>query len=771
MPLSEILVAANVSPQHVDQLVNDGWTTDHFAVCASSLTDFDQVMSEIFDEPLTPLQKASLKVAWTRCQPANAPTPLEGSPSNEAAPSVSPGSWSETFAPKLTSSNVSQLKTAFKKNYPAEILLPENSPSLRLLSVVVHQKSKSDFKWIPWKFRLSAAKSDEITASKNSRMAKAEGLQLHAMLIDEPPAIEVSNGTMGMHGLRQMFETFSFAMSMAEVAHLSSLKGYYLKFLSMMTQKFDADTGLRGPTILEAQAADKALMTTVIDLVTERDWSWDDALYEVTHIRADMTSLLQPRPKLPKVSTPFRSDQSSGKGANTHQRPGPYSKGQGKQGKSKGKSARVQWLTEATVKGGHSHLEQPSSAMSWEEPTVQQYIQQESCACISIAACGYGWHKTWMLASTFQILSQLACVCDHPPGTHQQIAGTRLPSGQYLSRETSDFLPMKGLTDPPFSRQDGAGFASQADWSSPHRFADCFQSLRKNFFTKILDQRLDQVVMRAFSARQDSPPFSMEQLVPFRTFIDEFLLAQGIVPDWTVPADQNLSLFILQQLCKCMDDPDTALFPYLIEGVPLGIHENITPSNCFPLQPQMDEFEPPLLTVHHTNWSSAEDDPETVKQLIEKEVAAGWVEVFPGDMAAAQQFFEHGIAIGKLGLAISDTRPPRLVLDSTICGVNPQCRVPEKSTLPTAKDVVRAYPLRQSNHTLSGVSFDVRSAHKQAWWRVSKTFSQVVLLTTCILFVCGRPFMASGDQDFGVERSYHCDFVYPSWTSNFMEEM
>ena len=53
------------------------------------------------------------------------------------------------------------------------------------------------------------------------------------------------------------------------------------------------------------------------------------------------------------------------------------------------------------------------------------------------------------------------------------------------------------------------------------------------------------------------------------------------------------------------------------------------------------------------------------------------------------------------------------MLDSTVCGVNPQSKIPEKSFLPTAKDVIRAYPLRNSNGQLSGVSFDVKSAHKQ----------------------------------------------------------
>ena len=138
--------------------------------------------------------------------------------------------------------------------------------------------------------------------------------------------------------------------------------------------------------------------------------------------------------------------------------------------------------------GGHSHLEQPSTAMSWDEPVVQQYIQQESCSCIAIAACGYGkdWHKTWMLASTFLALEQMACECTHPKGAHQQLAGALSAEGHFLSRDAaqypvsmadkfaaiilplltttgisttlsqvSQYFPMKSLEDPPFPRQDG----------------------------------------------------------------------------------------------------------------------------------------------------------------------------------------------------------------------------------------------------------------------------------------------------------------------------
>ena len=47
MSLSDILVSAQVLPQHADQLINDGWTTEHFALCATSLEDFDAVMTDL----------------------------------------------------------------------------------------------------------------------------------------------------------------------------------------------------------------------------------------------------------------------------------------------------------------------------------------------------------------------------------------------------------------------------------------------------------------------------------------------------------------------------------------------------------------------------------------------------------------------------------------------------------------------------------------------------------------------------------------------------
>ena len=319
------------------------------------------------------------------------------------------------------------------------------------------------------------------------------------------------------------------------------------------------------------------------------------------------------------------------------------------------------------------------------------------------------------------VLTQAIILAGIQLNIHQlwhQFAQIILPllSDQGLELDISSFeqhLPVKDVASPPFVRQDGAGFPSKGDWSGPHNFEDCFQTLRKNFFRSILSARLDQTLLRAFNEQQAEPPFSEEQLQPFKRFLDEFLLAQGIQPDWSIPPDQQLCLHILQKLCHCMQDPDSDLFPYLISGVPLGINEDILPSKCFPLHPTDTLHDPPLLSVHHTNWQSAEDDPTTVQELINKEVDAGWVEPFHGTLEEAQIHFGHGLALGKVGLALSDSRPPRLVLDSTVCGVNLQSKIPEKAALPTARDVVRSYPLRASTRKISGVSFDVKSAHKQ----------------------------------------------------------
>ena len=88
------------------------------------------------------------------------------------------------------------------------------------------------------------------------KVARAENLQLHQMLLDEPPSIQISNQSMGLNSIRIMFELHNYAWALAGGAHLHRLRAYSLKFMSCLTQRLDAESGLRAPSILEAQSAD-----------------------------------------------------------------------------------------------------------------------------------------------------------------------------------------------------------------------------------------------------------------------------------------------------------------------------------------------------------------------------------------------------------------------------------------------------------------------------------------------------------------------------------
>jgi hypothetical protein len=131
------------------------------------------------------------------------------------------------------------------------------------------------------------------------------------------------------------------AIAMCWGAHLAKLKQYSHRFLHYLTQKVDSETGLRTANVIEAQAADRQIWATMAELINDRDWTMDDALHELTHVRQDMAGLLQLRPKLPKPQ-PWSSSSSSFSASGSQ-------KGTGKQNQSKGKGkqkGKPQWVTE-----------------------------------------------------------------------------------------------------------------------------------------------------------------------------------------------------------------------------------------------------------------------------------------------------------------------------------------------------------------------------------------------------------------------------------------
>ena len=360
--LDQILSQAGLAPALSAELITAGWTRATFGMSSPQLADLENHWADFFpDRELTFLEKAQMRVAWQACRDeqnseeaslGNPPVPPVAS-----TPTEPPSSWTETFAPKLSSTVVTAMKAKFLSSYPSEILTQDTMPSLRLLSQVHYQLQKKEVKWIPWKYRLSQSRADEVTTGRGSKQPRLEGLSLHSLIYDEPPSIEVSNQSMGVNAVRSIFDLFNVAVALAEGAHLAHLKAYSLKFLGYLTQKYDPDTGLRTPSIMEAQAADKHLWFLIGELVMDKNWSLDQALHEMTYIRSDMAMLLQARPRMNKpAAVPVKGSGKSSSSWSTSSPP-QQSSGGGKKGKAKGKTkGGVKWLTEAVVDGQKKQL-------------------------------------------------------------------------------------------------------------------------------------------------------------------------------------------------------------------------------------------------------------------------------------------------------------------------------------------------------------------------------------------------------------------------------
>ena len=166
-----------------------------------------------FDLPL--LQKSALRAAFKRCRNKMDPSGSVGGSEAMASAdaSASTASWSESFAPKLDQAKVNSLKEKFLSCYPSEIVNHETMPSTRLLSLVYHQLQRKQWHWVPWKFRLTVCKADELAHQRQAKMPKLELASLHTLLIDDPPSLEINNGNMGINSVRNLLAVHDVAVA------------------------------------------------------------------------------------------------------------------------------------------------------------------------------------------------------------------------------------------------------------------------------------------------------------------------------------------------------------------------------------------------------------------------------------------------------------------------------------------------------------------------------------------------------------------------------
>ena len=245
------------------------------------------------------------------------------------------------------------------------------------------------------------------------------------------------------------------------------------------------------------------------------------------------------------------------------------------------------------------------------------------------------------------------------------------------------------------SVQDGAGIFSVPAWSVPPPGAtDIFAGLRPKLLDFLLHNRLPARLRYLCDLHSSESLFQASEVSSLRGIFELWLesLPKPRQVSWCVSEGQPYCLEALQLVSALVSDRDTALFPCLLSGVPTGFDADIPLSNVLVPQGAGHPFAQEI-AICHSNWSSAEADPETFALVEEELEKKGWL--FEVDsLASAQERFGSKLAIGKMSIVNAPGKKPRLVVDSTVCGTNPSCVTPETFSLPSVDDVRECFPLR-----------------------------------------------------------------------------
>ena len=261
---------------------------------------------------------------------------------------------------------------------------------------------------------------------------------------------------------------------------------------------------------------------------------------------------------------------------------------------------------QSTAQGG---FEQPRSAMSWMQEDNIALLKEWAAHCSCVPACAFGLNfcKTWALCAMFASIASLAPTCNHPPGSHQVIAGLR-QDGQYISSLTAEYLPPMAkklvacllpyvskkrhgkvpssdfadlLTKTYIHRRpaacDGAGMNSAADHTNPK--SSTLKPLSTALRAYLLEKKLVEDIARSLAQGNSERPIAKHRRHELACIIHSHLHPKCNNPACIAVSDgQPFRLRLIQALAGACKDPDTALVPLLEKGVLTGT----APSNQWP---------------------------------------------------------------------------------------------------------------------------------------------------------------------------------------------
>ena len=281
-----------------------------------------------------------------------------------------------------------------------------------------------------------------------------------------------------------------------------------------------------------------------------------------------------------------------------------------------------------------------------------------------------------------------------------------------------DSIPGKSVDEPPHAWVDGGGLHSRPDWSGKERTGeDVMRSLRHSLMEFCGRCHLPSRLRSRLLSPKEENLLSAEDIASVQSIFGSWLQEQtGHSVDWSISPDQPYCLHALSMLSSALHDCDISLFGALLQGVPTGFKQDIPLSGCF--APSGRAVEEDSLSIALENWQGAEADPLLLEELVQVEVDSGWLRCIDS-LEDARKIWPN-VAVGKLNIVHSAGRKPRLVVDSSVCGTNSACLIPERSALPTLQSIQCAWPLRGRHEPVAAWSIDVKSAHKSIRVRESE---------------------------------------------------
>ena len=168
-------------------------------------------------------------------------------------------------------------------------------PGPRLLALISKQLQDRDWKYVPWKMRMSQELHEQSSMTRPHKQPRLEHL-----LYDEVPSREIPSGGMGKSLMSELLQLHAFAIALCGGAHLHTLKEFNRRFLRRCFERYPPESNLRAPSVAEAQIAEQVLWSQIATLFNEERWSLDAAIHEVVVLRNELHTQLMPRPLLPK---------------------------------------------------------------------------------------------------------------------------------------------------------------------------------------------------------------------------------------------------------------------------------------------------------------------------------------------------------------------------------------------------------------------------------------------------------------------------------------